>query len=662
MVMKTTNQMRTSLALLCVVLVMSPVTRAQRVTQRAVANNASSSTKPAPPIAVGPNVQASKAFGNRAHGEVHLAANPRNPRNLVGGSMVWLEELNTHTVVGYASFDGGNTWSATLNFNDGLFRSDPAVAFDSEGTAYFLEITHPTGIGEEPKYHTRLHRSKDGGRRWLEPVVMPMLDRHYLAVDENPGKYLGSVYINGLSSRELRVQRSRNRGVSFEGEVKGAVAPSTRRNAGLARLVVLSDSTVVVPFADLELPLPDVEGSPAKPNAALKVITSVDGGNTFSDPVTIAPIAIGHMMTSNSHHFNFASDRSTGPFKDRLYVAWSDSYSGGGYISTKKSGGANILFSHSEDKGKSWSKPIILNDDRPALNGAEPPVHFQPVIAVNKDGVVGVSYYDRRDSSNNLDWTVRFSASLDGGETFLPTVQVSESPNRYSSSSRMALGVRAYGGGHLPPNKNYRGGPLKFDVNISQFNLAGGHTAGLDADANGVFHPFWIDNRTGLAQVWTAPVTVNGKAVRNGDPELSTLQDVSEKVVLTFTNPIYDAKTGRLSVDVQLQNMSEDTLILPLKLRVIALTSGSGGVLTIAGADNGVTGPGAVWDLEKVLVDQKLKPKQKSQSRRLQLHIAGVPPLSEAAIRSRGWGALELIHLEARVLANVERNTSATQE
>lgn len=659
--MKTTNLIRISSALISVALVMSPVALAQRGTQRAEAGNGSRPTKPAPAISVGPNVQASKAFGNRAHGEVHLAANPRNPRNLVGGSMVWLEELNTHTVVGYASFDGGNTWSATLNFDDGLFRSDPAVAFDSEGTAYFLEITHPTGIGEEPKYHTRLHRSKDGGRTWLEPVVMAMLDRHYLVVDDNPGKYLGSVYINGLSSRELRVQRSRNRGASFEGEVKGAVAPSTRRNAGLARLALLSDSTLVIPFADLELPLPDVDGSPTKPNAALKVITSVDGGNTFSDPVTIAPIAIGHMLSSNAHHFNFASDRSTGPFKDRLYVAWSDSYSGGGYIATKKPGGANILFSYSEDKGKSWSKPIIVNDDRPPLN-AEPPVHFQPVIAVNKDGVVGVMYYDRRNSANNLDWTVRFSASLDGGETFLPTVQVSESPNRYSTSSKTALGVRAYGGGHLPPNKNYRGGPLKFDVNISQFNLAGGHTAGLDADANGVFHPFWIDNRTGVAQVWTAAVTVNRKAVRNGDPELSTLQDVSEKAVLTFTNPTYDAKTGRLSVDVQVQNTSEDTLILPVKLRVIALTSGSGGVLTIAGADNGVTGPGAVWDLDKVLVDQKLKPNQKSQPRRLQLHISDIPPLSEAAIRSRGWGALELLHLEARVLANVQRNTPSTQK
>lgn len=649
------NRLRTCVIWLGVALVaLSPVATAQKVTEHAVV---SGSTKPAPPIVVGPNVQASKAFGDKPHGEIHLAANPRNPFNLVGGSMVWFEETNTHNVIAYASFDGGKTWSPTLKFDDGLSHSDPAVGFDANGTAYFLQITHPTGIGE-PKYFSHLYRSKDGGRTWLEPAIMPMLDRHYVAVDDNPGKYHGSVYINGLSTRQVRVQRSRDRGATFDEGLQAAAAANNRRNAGTARMAVLSDSTLVVPFADMELPVPDVEGSPGRHNSALKVITSTDGGNTFSDPVTIAPIAIGHMGISNSHHFNFAVDRSTGPFKDRLYVAWSDSYSGGGQFSRTKSGGANILFSYSADKGKTWSKPILINDDRLPFNLSDAPVHFQPVIAVNKDGVVGVMYYDRRDSANKLDWTIRFSASLDGGETFLPTVQVAESPHRFDASTKLALGVRGYGGGNMPPNTNYRGGALKFDINISQFEIAGGHTAGMDADAGGVFHPFWIDNRTGVSQIWTAPVTVNGKATRNGDSELSTLEDVSEKVILTFTNPEYDAKTGRVSVHVQLQNVSNDTISLPVKLRVIGLTSGSGGVIKIAGTDNGVAGIGAVWDLDKLIVAQKLKPLQKSGLLRLQFHIAENPPPTGAAIRSRAWGALELIHVEARVLANVQRNES----
>jgi hypothetical protein len=34
---------------------------------------------------------------------------------------------------------------------------------------------------------------------------------------------------------------------------------------------------------------------------------------------------------------------------------------------------------------------------------------------------------------------------------------------------------------------------------------------GLIADANGVFHSLWIDNRTGIRQVWTATVTIKAK-------------------------------------------------------------------------------------------------------------------------------------------------------
>jgi len=658
--MKIRYSFQINLLLVCLAFMNIPTGAQQNARLQSRTVNVSHSSKPTPAILVGPNVQVSKAFAARPHNETHVATNPVNSLNLLGGSMVWMQEGNRETVIAYASFDGGQTWSPTLKFDDGRFHSDPVAGFDAQGNAYFLQITAKSGEGET-KYYTYVHRSRDGGRSWLEPTIIPMLDRHYLAVDENPGKNQGMLYIDGVSSRAVLLQRSKDQGAKFDGEIKANVAPSTRRNAGVSQLVILSDSTLVIPFVDTDAVFPDVEGSPTKPNAALKVITSTDGGATFSEPVTIAEIALGHGLTSSSHHFSFAADRSAGAFKDRLYVAWSDSYSGGGQFSAKKPAGANILSSYSTDKGKSWSKPTLVNDDRPSLNFTEAPVHFRPIIAVNKEGVVGVMYYDRRDSTNNLDWTVRFAASLDGGETFLPTVQVAEAPNRYGGSAELIF-ARGYGGGHMPQNQNYRGGALKFDLSLSQFSLAGGHTAGMDADANGVFHPFWVDNRTGVAQVWTAPVTINRKAMRNGESELATLRDVSERVIVQYTNPTYDAKTGRLGVDLQLQNTSEDTILLPLKLRVIALSSAGMGIPTIVGADNGMDGPGAVWDLEKMLVDQKLKPNEKSRVRRLEFRIAQTAPLSETVIRMRGWGALELVHIEARLLSNVQAKEFATEK
>jgi hypothetical protein len=105
-----------------------------------------------------------------------------------------------------------------------------------------------------------------------------------------------------------------------------------------------------------------------------------------------------------------------------------------------------------------------------------------PAVAVNRDGVVGVSWYDRRDNADNLGYWPRFSASLDGGAMFLSSVRVSTAPN------------------------------LVMDPKETRLN--GGDTAGLAADAAGVFHPVWIDNRTGTHQVWTTPVTVRGTVRR----------------------------------------------------------------------------------------------------------------------------------------------------
>jgi hypothetical protein len=89
---------------------------------------------------------------------------------------------------------------------------------------------------------------------------------------------------------------------------------------------------------------------------------------------------------------------------------------------------------------------------------------------------VGVCWYDRRDNPDNLGYYVRFRASVDGGRTWLPSVRVSTAAQVSSEDTR----------------KN------------------SGDTAGLAADADGVFHPVWIDNRTGIPQMWTATVKVRG--------------------------------------------------------------------------------------------------------------------------------------------------------
>jgi hypothetical protein len=49
-----------------------------------------------------------------------------------------------------------------------------------------------------------------------------------------------------------------------------------------------------------------------------------------------------------------------------------------------------------------------------------------PAIAVNEGGVVGVAWYDTRRDPRGKCFEIYFSASLDGGTTFLPSVRVTQ--------------------------------------------------------------------------------------------------------------------------------------------------------------------------------------------------------------------------------------------
>jgi hypothetical protein len=94
-------------------------------------------------ISVGPNVQVSKANPTRSHAEVLVAADPQNPKTLLGCSMIEPKEPTAQmwNTLAYMSTDGGATWRPSLEVDRGLLGSaDPACAFGAKGKAYFSDL------------------------------------------------------------------------------------------------------------------------------------------------------------------------------------------------------------------------------------------------------------------------------------------------------------------------------------------------------------------------------------------------------------------------------------------------------------------------------------------------------------------------------------------
>ena len=598
-------------------------------------------------ITVGGPVHVSGAFADDLHTETQLAAHPRDARVLLGCAMVFSAEKNRYETIAYSSTDGGATWAPTLRVDRGLTSFDPSCTYGPDGTAFFASFgfrKHPGG-----EYEGLVYRSPSGGRTWLEPAKIPTLDRHYVTVDHSSGTHRGRVYVHGSGSvrtldeqrSALVVVRSPDGGATFELPVRLPAAAGWDV-WGAGNGAVLSDGALVLLVTQIRI-REDQPRMPAPGNRVaelrLDVVMSSDGGTSFSKPVRVNEWWMG----SDEGLALLAVDTSTGPFRDRLYVVWPDA----------RSGRSESLLSFSADRGRTWSAPRAVSD-APRDSGV---AAFMPALAVNQNGVVAVTWYERREGRGGLTWRPRLSASFDGGETFLPSVTVNEAAFSTRVGGRVPLWTRPSGGGDLSVWE--RGGVVKIEAKLDRYFFSGGDTQGLAAAADGTFYPFWIDNRTGIPQIWTAPVRVAGRAIPNGSPEMAELADVSEHVTLEFANTVLDLARGRVELSARLVNTSSDTVRAPVKVRVLALSSAIG-TPKILDSDNGLDGPGAVLDFSAQLNSGSLAPGAQSSERRIAVGLGTVGPVQPVALE-HGTKVAGVVVLTVKVLGRVRLDGKAAR-
>jgi len=430
-------------------------------------------------LKVGKNILVSGDMPDCPHVEPYVAANPKNPKHLIAATMAFTRDDGDPSVTVFISFDGGQKWKRSHLPGLETIAYDPWVAFGADSFIYvgcqpYLDI----GL-EKKKMSIFVYRSKDGGRSWSEPTLVPFgigssYDHETIAVDRTGSDFFGSVYI--LSSQSegkgrgifpISIIRSINNGVTFLDPVW--ILPNNFNNQN-GNIIVLPNGTVLATF--FEIGIGNNKGRVKHPR--LWVIKSRDGGKTFSNPI----------LVTESFQLSWpvlAVDPSQGPFHDRIYIVW------GGIEKNK-----GTYISHSTDEGETWSAPLQINDDKESKEASR----RNPMIAVNKDGVVGVSWLDTRNDPDNKCYNLYFSASSDGGNTFLPNVRVSSEKSCPD----------------LPGNKVPKPGSDVFDAGKRW--PSGGDYHGLTASSDGLFHVFWSDSRNGVFQNWTASIKIVAQSVK----------------------------------------------------------------------------------------------------------------------------------------------------
>ncbi len=167
--------------------------------------------------------------------------------------------------------------------------------------------------------------------------------------------------------------------------------------------------------------------------------------------------------------------------------------------------------------------------------------------------------------------------------------------------------------------------PLGLKVQ-NHLNTVWRNNGALAASPNGDFHPVWIEVGNGEGQLRTATVTAG--PVHSTLPRVAFDEgkacDVTQQIAILYGgDQNYDVSTSLLSVRITLKNKSSQPLQAPILLKAETLTSKVFN-LEIANSDNGLSGPGAMWDLTPATPDGNLNAGAMSKSYPLEFHATPI--------------------------------------
>lgn len=547
------------------------------------------------------------------HVESYIAVNPNDPKHLLATAMVMLD--GAMRAFPYVSFDGGTSWTVGQIIGDasitGPGAADPVVYITPSGTCFFSTLAPVNGVGR-----SLVARSTDKGRTWRTTAVLPNTDRQWLGFGSGRGLFGERIYFTSTG-----VYRSR------EGE--RAVAPYLARSDddGLTfplRTIIAYDKSVssatplnAVPQEPLVTPrgllILTLQGAVDNQTAekakrdslnvwSFGVAVSDDGGESFG-PARYA-LTPRFSVTGNSRRvlratsaggaMRSAIDLSPGRFNNRIYFVATDY--------DPKIDRYVVRVWRTGDFGKSWGTAVASDAQRgDAAN---------PAIAVNRDGIIAVTWNDRRDDANGSCWRLYVALSLDGGEHFLPGQRLNQSATCTNVPSNWQMSSTDFNsdqsGQYLAHFQTSPSVPTRYPM--------GGDTQGLAADATGVFHAAWINGETGVMQLWhtsfqVAPaivaaqrsVTSQSKDGPTTDKSIPAgMEDVTHDVRFVITKTNLDFSKNTYTVSLQIENQSGRPLRGPFRAvmqHFLDERDNGHGLknLTVANADSGGRGVGAVW-------------------------------------------------------------------
>jgi hypothetical protein len=396
----------------------------------------------------------------------------------------------------YVTTDGGVTWFGSDTCNSGSSSNnhggDPGPVIDKDGK--FI-LTHQGGFITGMFSNT----SANLGATWTANQLIASGDQDKgtpTTDDISTSNYYGRTYIvwtRYLNPFPIVSSFTTNSGASWSAFTQINNTPSGYVSAG-ADVKVNYDGSVYVCWAA------NITSSPQNEKFC-GFAKSSNGGVNWS-------------VNENIFNMNGSKTSSLQPWNIRI--------NGYPHIEIDKTGGANngyiyiitgeinyspagsdpdVVFHKSTDNGNTWSAGVRVNQD-PINNGK---VQYFPTIAVDDGGGLNVIYYDNRNTIIADSMDVYLSRSTDGGNTW----------------------------------NDYR-------INQHRFrpkSVSGAGGSGNQGDnmgilfANNKLWALWMDDHTGLYQIWSAAIDVHTIGIKQISSEIPDAFTLSQN----YPNPFNPA-------------------------------------------------------------------------------------------------------------------------